>query len=167
MFEHSLKIRLREDGPASAIITASATAIGTPVSSTEPLPSTLDTEVVQGLEPGTSDTTDPPAPPARSDTPSTQASVPTLSTMHSNLTGRINNLISSDLDNISSARDVLFPLIQGPLEIFLCVWFLYTFLKASAFVGIGLLVVGLVVPAKTAQLTQWAQAETMKAVRDL
>ena len=46
----------------------------------------------------------------------------------SNLVGRINNLISTDLENITDGRDFLFVLVYTPLHIILCVGFLYKIL---------------------------------------
>ncbi len=46
----------------------------------------------------------------------------------SNLVGRINNLISTDLENITEGRDFLFVFIDAPLEVALRIGFLYTIL---------------------------------------
>jgi hypothetical protein len=42
-----------------------------------------------------------------------------------NLVGKINNLISTDLGNITEARDFLFVVLYIPLQIILCIVFLY------------------------------------------
>lgn len=46
----------------------------------------------------------------------------------SNLTGRINNLVTTDLGNITNSRDVMFLLINLPLQILLSTVFLYLIL---------------------------------------
>lgn len=46
----------------------------------------------------------------------------------SNLTGRINNLVTTDLGNITNSRDVMFLLIYLPLQILLSTVFLYLIL---------------------------------------
>lgn len=46
----------------------------------------------------------------------------------SSLEGRLNNLISSDLQAITTARDFLILLMNTPLLIALCIWFLYAIL---------------------------------------
>lgn len=46
----------------------------------------------------------------------------------SSLVGRINNLISSDLDNIVEGRQLAYIVIFIPLKIALSVWFLYVIL---------------------------------------
>lgn len=46
----------------------------------------------------------------------------------SNLVGKINNLVTTDLGNIIDARDFLFILIQMPLQVGLCISFLYAIL---------------------------------------
>jgi hypothetical protein len=46
----------------------------------------------------------------------------------SNLVGRINNLVTTDLGNIIDARDLMFVLVYIPLQIILCMTFLYLLL---------------------------------------
>ncbi|KAI0066573.1 P-loop containing nucleoside triphosphate hydrolase protein [Artomyces pyxidatus] len=97
----------------------------------------------------------------------------------SNLVGKINNLITSDLSNLLDGRDFLFirtsilntvnafeivlPVVQMPFEIGLCVYFLYTYLGWSAFVGMASMVMLFPVPGKLAQLLQNVQKEAAKA----
>lgn len=47
----------------------------------------------------------------------------------SSLEGRLNNLISSDLQAIVSARDWVVLMLYTPLQILLCIWFLYAILE--------------------------------------
>lgn len=46
----------------------------------------------------------------------------------SNLVGRINNLVTTDLGNIIDARDLMFVLVYMPMQILLCITFLYLIL---------------------------------------
>lgn len=46
----------------------------------------------------------------------------------SNLVGRINNLVTTDLGNIVDARDLMFVVVYIPLQILLCITFLYIIL---------------------------------------
>jgi hypothetical protein len=51
--------------------------------------------------------------------------VSTGSSSASNLVGRINNLVTTDLGNIVEARDLMFILVFIPLQIVTCIAFLY------------------------------------------
>lgn len=46
----------------------------------------------------------------------------------SNMVGKINNLISTDLENITEGREFLMVLINAPVTIGGCIWFLYALL---------------------------------------
>ncbi|KAI0066587.1 hypothetical protein BV25DRAFT_1403282 [Artomyces pyxidatus] len=81
----------------------------------------------------------------------------------SNFVGRINNLVTTDIDNILDARDFLFVLMQLPIQVGLCIYFLYQYLGWSAFVGMASMVMLFPVPGKVAQLLQNVQRETAKA----
>lgn len=45
-----------------------------------------------------------------------------------NLVGRLNNLVTTDLGNITGARDVLYIVVYIPMQITLCMLFLYLIL---------------------------------------
>lgn len=170
IFDHALKIRMREDGPATGTSTpgtATATATGTPSSQNKSLPDVSDNST-SPTEPPSASTSQTPAPSSPStDTPTQTAensqSSKEGSNPQSNLTGRINNLMSSDLDAITEARNILFVILQAPLEIALCVWFLWTVLGVSSLVGLAFLLLGLGVPGRVAVLVKTAQIERMKA----
>ena len=46
----------------------------------------------------------------------------------SSLIGKINNLISSDLDNIVEGRELFYLIFYAPLKVALSIWFLYVVL---------------------------------------
>ncbi|KAL0950642.1 hypothetical protein HGRIS_007430 [Hohenbuehelia grisea] len=77
--------------------------------------------------------------------------------------GRITNLVTTDLTNITNARDFLLVVIQGPLLGGLCVWFLYILLGWSALVGIGLMLILFPLPGYLAQRLGRYQQEKMRA----
>ncbi|KAH7101269.1 ATP-binding cassette transporter [Auriculariales sp. MPI-PUGE-AT-0066] len=54
-----------------------------------------------------------------------------------NLIGRITNLLTIDLNNITSARDFWFLVIYAPLQFVICIYFLYQVLGLSAFAGLA------------------------------
>ena len=102
--------------------------------------------------------------------------------MSSNLVGKMNNLVSTDLDNLVDGRDFLLlgsflayvsvdisnemhhAVLYLPLQIVVCVWFLYTILGWSAFVGTVVMLALFPVPGIVASKIQKVQKETMKRV---
>ncbi|KAH9480738.1 ATP-binding cassette transporter abc4 [Psilocybe cubensis] len=79
-----------------------------------------------------------------------------------NLIGKINNLVTSDLNNIVEARDFIHLFVSVPLQVTLCVVFLYQLLGWSAFVGLFTIVALFPVPGYIAKLIQGAQRVRMK-----
>ena len=99
-----------------------------------------------------------------------------------NLVGKMNNLVSTDLDNLVDGRDFLLlgsllarvsvnvsyelrhAVLYLPLQIVVCVWFLYTILGWSAFVGTAAMLALFPIPGVIASKIQKVQKETMKRV---
>jgi hypothetical protein len=82
-----------------------------------------------------------------------------------NLVGKMNNLISTDLNNIGTGGEITQVFYFGPLMILVSTAFLYTVLGWSAFVGLGLTILLLPVPIQTAKLLSNASKEVLKRVR--
>lgn len=117
IFEHALRIRMTEDAEASSNGSVSELAqVVTPAS-------TLAEELPVASE---------------SDVPTTNVSNSDSKPSSSTLVGRINNLISSDLDNILAGRELPSILIFFPLKIGLSIWFLYVIL-GWRWVALGLI----------------------------
>ena len=126
------------------------------------------------------------------------------STGASNLVGKINNLVTNDLTNLTNARDFLFirllhlffsrstrltdittQVVYIPLQISLCVWFLYAILgwryahesscfmfspltcASSSFVGLAVMILLFPIPGYIAKLIQNVQVQAMKKVTRL
>ncbi len=84
-------------------------------------------ETLQGTPPSiksTDDTTEAPSKPAKDSAPSTADG----DARAKNLVGRINNLVTTDLSNIADSRDFMRLLVYVPLQLILCVVFLYVIL---------------------------------------
>ncbi|KAI0741256.1 P-loop containing nucleoside triphosphate hydrolase protein [Daedaleopsis nitida] len=80
-----------------------------------------------------------------------------------NVVGKINNLISSDVSALEYAPTyVLFLVCESPVQIILCILFLYRILGWSAFVGLSAMIVTLPVSGYLAQFIQSTQNEKMK-----
>jgi hypothetical protein len=82
----------------------------------------------------------------------------------SNLVGKITNLISTDLNNIVDGRDFPMLFISLPLQIVLCVVFLYKVLGWSALVGMAVMISLYPLPGWVASKMQEVQTEKMKIV---
>ncbi|KZT13899.1 hypothetical protein NEOLEDRAFT_1125841, partial [Neolentinus lepideus HHB14362 ss-1] len=86
----------------------------------------------------------------------------TDNTAASSLVGKINNLVTTDLGNLCDGRDFLVVVLYGPLQVILCMAFLYVLLGWSSFVGLVVMIALAPVPGYIAKLLQTVQAERMK-----
>lgn len=128
-------------------------------------------ETLQGSTSGTSSSnqTQPKpkeAPPAASTSPAPamptdKSAAPSTSTP-SNLVGRINNFISTDLGNIGDGRDFLFVVWYCPLQVAICVWFLYTILGVASVLGMAVMVISVPLPGLVGTMVNRVQTERMK-----
>ncbi|KAG6830594.1 hypothetical protein H0H92_015875 [Tricholoma furcatifolium] len=82
------------------------------------------------------------------------------------LVGRMNNLISSDLEAITKASEFLQVFIAAPVMIIFCVAFLYTILGWSALVGFGVMLAMMPVPIAFSKMLQSASKEVSKKSDD-
>ncbi|KAI0672538.1 P-loop containing nucleoside triphosphate hydrolase protein, partial [Trametes maxima] len=80
-----------------------------------------------------------------------------------NLIGRINNLVTTDLRNLDQASMYATAVaLEVPLQVALCMVFLYQILGYSALVGLATMLVTLPLPGYIAKLIQGVQHEKMK-----
>ncbi|KAF5336910.1 hypothetical protein D9611_003444 [Ephemerocybe angulata] len=80
----------------------------------------------------------------------------------SNLVGKINNLVTTDLGNIVDSRDFLYMVLYTPLQIALAILFLYNILGWSAFVGLAVMLVLFPLPGYVAKRIQDVQIARLK-----
>ncbi|KAI9444465.1 P-loop containing nucleoside triphosphate hydrolase protein [Lactarius indigo] len=80
----------------------------------------------------------------------------------SNLVGKMNNLVSTDLENIVEGRDILLLVLYFPLQVVICIWFLYNILGWSAIVGMVVMVALSPIPGTVAGKIQKVQKEAVK-----
>ncbi|KAF4617299.1 hypothetical protein D9613_006273 [Agrocybe pediades] len=92
--------------------------------------------------------------------PSTSDSAATAK--KSNLVGKINTLVTVDLDNVTNAKGFLVLFIQIPLQLCLAIAFLYAILGWSAIVGFASIVALLPVPGYIARKLQAIQASKLE-----
>ncbi|KAI8972403.1 P-loop containing nucleoside triphosphate hydrolase protein [Trametes punicea] len=79
------------------------------------------------------------------------------------LAGKLNNLVTSDLNNLENVGAfAVFLSVRTPLEVTLCIIFLYRILGWSAFVGLAVMIITLPLPGRIATYIQGTQREKMK-----
>lgn len=78
-----------------------------------------------------------------------------------NLVGKMNNLISTDLDNITNGPDVFMVVIGCPLNMALCIWFLYSILGPAALAGMAVMILIMPLPGFVGTLMQVAEEEKL------
>ncbi|KAF4617689.1 hypothetical protein D9613_006261 [Agrocybe pediades] len=79
-----------------------------------------------------------------------------------NLIGKINNLVTSDLNNITEGRDFLVVALFVPLEITAAMFYLYHILGWSSVMGLMTMVVLFPIPGYVSKLVQDVQQTRMK-----
>ncbi|KAF8310670.1 ATP-binding cassette transporter [Clavulina sp. PMI_390] len=163
VFEHALRIRVKEDVNSfhSTAASQATTRPVTPVFTDTVAGGTSVDIVADGSGSHDIISTDE----AIDVTPSKPDIVPTDTAEDgatSSLVGKINNLISSDLDNIIQARELPYILTYIPLKIALSTWFLYLILGWSTFVGMALMLAGFLIPGRIAALVHNVQIRKMK-----
>ncbi|KAF8963030.1 multidrug resistance-associated ABC transporter [Flammula alnicola] len=178
VFEHSLRIRFATETPTEKTDHEGqdgTTVVGTPDTSSAIENSSEDTDNVDNSPEASSDSQstttkastkgkakdDSPAP---NPAPATVAAAPVKKETknEANFVGKINNLVTTDLDNIISARDFLLLILSAPLQICLCTAFLYQMLGWSAFVGLACMIALMPAPGYAAKLTQDVQRKRME-----
>ncbi|KZT28297.1 hypothetical protein NEOLEDRAFT_1145911 [Neolentinus lepideus HHB14362 ss-1] len=81
---------------------------------------------------------------------------------NSQILGKINNLVTSDLNNITDGRNFLLLGLYSPLQVVLSIWFLYSILERSAFVGMAIMILLFPLPGYIAKKLYGIQVEAMK-----
>lgn len=183
VFQHALRIRMKEETPAAVEMkhtpSEGNTAVGTPAperataehQSGATSEAGLTDETLQGSTSGTSSSTQTKpkqkdAPPSASMSPASATpadkSAASSTPAPSNLVGRINNFISTDLGNIVEGRDFLFVVWYCPLQVAICIWFLYSILGMASVLGMAVLVISVPLPSLVGAMVNRVQTERMK-----
>ncbi|KAJ3801154.1 hypothetical protein GGU11DRAFT_770568 [Lentinula aff. detonsa] len=172
VFEHSLRIRVKAETPDSGKnlkISSSPEAL-TPDSASVHEGTVDGSETVHSVSPSEIESTTVHSSSAsvssgngqdkKKTKKSEEDEQPTSDT--NNLVGKINNLVTTDLDNIIDGRDFLFVLIYIPVQIVLCMVFLYAVLGWSCFVGLGVIIISFPLPGMIGWYVQRAQEKRLK-----
>ncbi|KAF9040099.1 P-loop containing nucleoside triphosphate hydrolase protein [Panaeolus papilionaceus] len=163
VFEHSLRARMAFDvspTSSSTIVIDELSADG---------PTSAMKRSAENVEAGSSSSPSP-SPDPRASTPDrkskeeiSQKAATVKETEASNLFGKINNLVTTDLANIVGGRDVLVLVVFIPAQIILCLAFLYKILGWSSFVGLGVMILLFPIPGMIVKELQQTQRQRMKA----
>ncbi|KAH9028054.1 hypothetical protein EDB83DRAFT_2526416 [Lactarius deliciosus] len=173
VFEHALRIRVKAETSSSSEATPSATPEVGSEATTPDSGSTVEINTVSEEVGGSSEETrseqssiagssikgkrKEEAP--RSDSGSEDSEEPRDSR---NLVGKMNNLISTDLENIVDGRDFLLLILYFPLQVVICIWFLYDILGWSTFVGMAVMITLFPILGTIARKIQKVQKEAVK-----
>ncbi|KAF5334423.1 hypothetical protein D9758_017869 [Tetrapyrgos nigripes] len=178
VFEHALRICMKSDTsdgsskdkptPETAISTSASPSIGSASEDNEHPHShssgasenaTLHiAEETESTAVGTSRVPSPSLPTG----PTTQAADDKKKPDAANLVGKMNNLVTSDLQSIVNARDFGMLIFYTPIQIVLCIIFLYIVLGWSSFVRLATIIIMFPIPGYLVKLVQRAQKDKMK-----
>ncbi|KAF8182307.1 multidrug resistance-associated ABC transporter [Pholiota molesta] len=166
VFEHSLRIRFTTEEANTQQDKDNATVVGTPSQDNASTVGETDDEV-EPSDDSQSTTSEVPAKgKTKAPTPTPAVAATPIKEedkkKDGHLIGKINNLVTADLNNITSARDFLFLVWMVPLQITLCTIFLYRMLGWSSFVGTGCMILLMPAPGYAAKLIQDVQRNKMK-----
>ncbi|KAJ8594877.1 hypothetical protein M405DRAFT_759938 [Rhizopogon salebrosus TDB-379] len=171
VFEHALRIRMKAELPDDAKKSGDSTGTSTPDtasvagsstvaldestegSSDETLQTSAETLSTSSVKKGKQKAQD-----AKEDS---ETSSKEKHSSADNLVGKINNLVTTDLSNITEGRDFLMAVLYIPLQVIVSIVFLYNILGWSAFVGLAVMVILFPLPGYVAKMIQTVQKEKM------
>ncbi|KAG6906813.1 hypothetical protein DXG01_011997 [Tephrocybe rancida] len=150
ILQHALRIRIVAEGkPDPAVITGTSTVAASIAESTSRAGSRASSPAPQSET--TTIAPEPESSPINTDPDASKS-----------LVGRMNNLISSDLQAITKAAEFLQLFFAAPIMVVLCVAFLYTILGWSALVGFVVMMALMPMPIALSKLLQGAAKEVSK-----
>ncbi|KAI0085671.1 P-loop containing nucleoside triphosphate hydrolase protein [Irpex rosettiformis] len=171
VFEHALRIRVKAETSSTPSSSAASSVATTPDNASIAERSdgvespVTDDETQTAVSEGTSATK---ASKRMSQAPSetsTAAVTDVASSSESksgHLVGKLNNLVTTDLNNLVDGRDLLFIVVFAPAQITVCMLFLSKTLGWSAFVGLAVIILMFPIPGYIAKLIQETQVAKMK-----
>ncbi|KAG0697813.1 hypothetical protein DFH29DRAFT_984146 [Suillus ampliporus] len=171
VFEHALRIRMKaelpDDGKKSGESTApstpdSASVAGSSTAAADESTDSSSDETLQANSETISTSSTKKGKKKSQDVKEEPESSPKKHSSADNLVGKINNLVTTDLSNINDGRDFLLLVVYTPIQVGMCIWFLYEILGWSAFVGLAVMITLFPLPGFIAQKTQKVQTEKMK-----
>ncbi|PPQ73481.1 hypothetical protein CVT26_010183 [Gymnopilus dilepis] len=155
IFEHSFRIRFKAEATSSQPATVE-TSGGAP----DPDPSAEGSEDTQSVETENTSTSAKGKGKMSPTTPPSEAEADTKK--KDNLIGKLNTMVSVDLDNVFGAKDFLMVLVQAPVELVLAMVFLYRVLGWSSLVGFASIILLMPVPGLLAKRLQTIQVKKLE-----
>ncbi|EMD39570.1 hypothetical protein CERSUDRAFT_150130 [Gelatoporia subvermispora B] len=155
LFDHSLRIRMKAESgneDEDSVRTEAEPALSVTSDEETLQSSSASGNLPSGIDKGKA--TSFPEPEAERPTAAAQDKL-------KNLVGKMNNLVTIDLDNIASATDFLMPLEMVPLQGALSIWFLYSILSWSALVGLAIMLILFPIPGYITSRTHEIQKQKM------
>ncbi|KAI0655828.1 P-loop containing nucleoside triphosphate hydrolase protein [Cubamyces menziesii] len=177
VFEHALRIRMKADTESSSAAPSNATtAVGTPDNASQlgvegEGSESGDAEAGHSATASSSTAVAPTSGSAKGKAKSTseeqpkgvEPEKPVKKATGGHLVGRINNLVTSDLNNFEGlGMNLVFFTIESPFQVMLCITYLYQILGWSALVGLATMLITLPLPGWITRHIQGAQREKMK-----
>ncbi|TCD68817.1 hypothetical protein EIP91_009684 [Steccherinum ochraceum] len=150
LFDHALRIRVKADtqSNASAPVTSDTVSLAEESSS-----NTSGENTVSGNADGEQGEV-------------SSASLASTTTKEeeekTSLVGKLNTLATADMESLMNGRDFLFVILYIPLQLVLCVVFLYQILGWSAYVGLAVIALMFPIPGLMTSRIQQTQVEKMK-----
>ncbi|KAF5338427.1 hypothetical protein D9758_012247 [Tetrapyrgos nigripes] len=158
VFEHSLRIRVKAEAPSSSGNSVPNSSTDTPdtlsvagVEETSASSSTEEETIRASTASITSNTAQSKG--KKQEQKGEKEKEPTSDS--SNLVGKINNLVTTDLENIIDGRDFLYAIVYVPVQVTLCIAFF-------AFIGLAVMLIMFPVPGLIAKLVQDVQRSRLK-----
>ncbi|TCD68042.1 hypothetical protein EIP91_011586 [Steccherinum ochraceum] len=152
VFDHALRVRVKAETESGPVAKGDTTAVPTPenASTSEQAETTTEEDTSPGKqqEPSVSEASTKVA-----DEPDTKGG---------NFVGRLNNLITSDLGQITQDPDIYVLVLYLPIRLASCIAFLYYILGWSSFVGLAATVMMFPLPGYLGSLLAGTQAARMK-----
>ncbi|KAF8956143.1 P-loop containing nucleoside triphosphate hydrolase protein [Flammula alnicola] len=164
VLQHALRIRVvaeTKDEPSTS--TTTSTAAPSIAGTSSAAPSIADSGSATSPS-EMAETVSVPAEPQKKK--SAPAGPPAEADAGKSLVGRMNNLISSDLQTVGKASEFMQLFLAGPLMVLLTIGFLYTILGWSALVGFAVLLVQMPFPIVFSRWLQGAAKEVSKKSDD-
>ncbi|TCD68834.1 hypothetical protein EIP91_009701 [Steccherinum ochraceum] len=165
LFDHALRIRVKADAQNNASASTTSTAAPTPdnASIAEGSNSNDSGEETAGSVHSTAKGKQ--REPSAASLSSTATKVDKEkedSKEKTNLAGKLNNLATTDMESLVNGRDFLFVILYIPVQLALCVIFLYQILGWSAYVGLAVTALMFPIPGLIASRIQKTQVQKMK-----
>ncbi|KAH8072268.1 hypothetical protein BXZ70DRAFT_964229 [Cristinia sonorae] len=159
VLDHALRLRVKSEVAREAV-SENATAVATPDTASASSQSGPSTESPQESPNDSSDGKKKQS--STNSTPDASIKPPKGSQSKGNFLGKVNNLVTSDANTIATGCDVFMLVLYVPIQLAFCIYFLYSILGWSAFVGLAATIVCFPLPGYMGKLMAHTQKMKME-----